>query len=303
MPLFTYRATNDDSKEVRGTIESPDIESAKRALQDLHLETSDISEAMRLRPEDRQPVLASPPPASRTLFAFEGKDDRGTVRRGTVEAETKHEAFERLKHDQKLSVTALSPVGVTPVYRDYDLLNWQRKDSPPAPPVPVTIHSPAPAAAAKPVGFSLPAGTLAPASQIPSTNEPARTDEQVRSGGQRATLLRSSPLLGATGGQASSVQRYFPLISTIRLYAGWLLAWYALFVALGYYSHVRTLPWNIPFVEAFYLSPLIFTFVVAIFLFLMLTSLKRALGGGIFTGFVFTILGIGALVFVRMSVW
>ncbi|MFA5799452.1 MAG: hypothetical protein WC840_00660 [Candidatus Peribacteraceae bacterium] len=275
MPLFTYRATNDDSKEVRGTIESPDIESAKRALQDLHLETSDISEAMRLRPEDRQPAVP-PPPASRTTFAFEGKDDRGTVRRGTVEAETKHAAFERLKHDQKLSVTALSPVGITPVYRDYDLLNWQRKDSPPAPPVPVAIPSPAPAAAAKPLGFSLPAGTLAPAAQVPSTN----TEHGTR-----------------------NAERYFPLLSTIRLYAGWLLAWYALFVALGYYSHVRTLPWNVPFVEAFYLSPLIFTFVVAIFLFLMLTSLKRALGGGIFTGFIFTILGIGALVFVRMSVW
>lgn len=281
MTLFTYRATNDDSKEVRGTIESPDIESAKRALQDLHLETSDISEAMRLKPEDRPPVLASPLPASRTMFAFEGKDDRGTIRRGTVEAETKHEAFERLKHDQKLYVTALSPVGITPVYRDYDLLNWQRKDSPPAPPVPVAIPSPAPSAAAKPVGFSLPAGTLDPAAPIPVTN----TER------------------GAQHSEQGVGKHYFSLISTIRLYAGWLLAWYALFVALGYYSHVRTLPWNIPFVEAFYLSPLIFTFVVAIFLFLILTSLKRALGGGIFTGFVFTILGIGALVFVRMSVW
>ncbi|MEQ1849088.1 MAG: hypothetical protein ABL890_00675 [Candidatus Peribacteraceae bacterium] len=85
-------------------------------------------------------------------------------------------------------------------------------------------------------------------------------------------------------------RQYHPVLSTIRLYAAWLLAWYGLFIALGYYVSERALPWDIPFVSAFASSSLVFTFVTAIFSFLLLSTLHRSLKGSTLTGAVFGIL-------------
>jgi hypothetical protein len=275
MPLFSYRAINDDNKEVRGTIDALDPEGAKQALEDLHLEIVDIAEATRIRPPVPTPTTSLPvqQPVSRTTFAFEGTDQHGHTQRGTIQAENKHEAFDRLKQEQALYLTALSPVGITPPYRDYDLLNWQRKEAAPLPKMPPVSAPPVPSAAKSKIGFTMPAGTLTPP-QVQGVKAPATV----------------------------SAPRYYPLVSTLRLYAGWLLAWYGLFVALGFYTHVRTLPWYIPFVEGFYLSPLIFSFVVAIFLFLLLTSVHRALRGGLFFGVILIMIGIAGFVGVRGSV-
>jgi len=275
MPLFSYKAINDDNKEVHGTIDAPDVISARQAIDELHLEVINVSETSRNHLSETKNESIQLLPVTKTIFAFEGTDEHGQTRRGTVEAPNKHEAFEHLKNDQKLYLTALSPTGITPPYRDYDLVNWQKKEVKPSPIIPQVDFSSKVQPEKKPLGFSnFPEGTLAGGPKKPADPNP--------NNGKKI---------------------YHPLLSTLRLYAGWLLAWYGLFVALGYYSHVRTLPFNIPFVEAFFLSPLIFTFVVAIFLFLMLTSIKRVVGGGIFTGFVLTILGIGSLVFVRMSIY
>lgn len=93
---------------------------------------------------------------------------------------------------------------------------------------------------------------------------------------------------------------YHPLFSTLRLYAGWLLAWYALFVAVGYYARERALPWDIPFVGAFAGSGLVFSFVVAIFFFLLLSTLHRALQGKTMMGAGFAFLWIIMVVGVRL---
>lgn len=280
MPLFSYRAINDDNKEVRGSIDAPDLNAAKAALEAQNLEATDLHEASRSQAAE----ASVPQPSLRTTFAFEGTDPSGTVRRGTMQSETKYQAFERLKQDQKLMLTMLSPLGVTPQYRDPDLENWQRKETaskPSSGPTSMAAAAVPPVipaiAAAKPasknIGFTLPEGAVKPVS---ATQPPVK--KEAKKG------------------------IYHPILATLRLYAGWLLAWYGLFVALGYYTHVRTLPLDIPFVEAFFVSPLIFSFIVAIFFFLMLGALHRAMHGRILGGIALTIVGIAVFTAVRMSV-
>jgi hypothetical protein len=120
--------------------------------------------------------------------------------------------------------------------------------------------------------------------------------ERTLSFGQTANSTAESP----TAKPAPNKKAYHPLFSTLRLYAGWLLAWYALFVALGYYARERTLPWDIPFVGAFASSGLVFSFVVAIFFFLLLSSLHRALHGKTMMGAGFAFLWIAIVIGVRI---
>ncbi|MDD5055592.1 MAG: hypothetical protein PHZ00_04990, partial [Candidatus Peribacteraceae bacterium] len=81
MPLFAYRATDADGKEVKGSIDAPTQDSAKEALvNDLHLSVTELWEASRSH-VDSPP----PPPLLRTSFVFEGTDTSGTVRKGTIQ--------------------------------------------------------------------------------------------------------------------------------------------------------------------------------------------------------------------------
>lgn len=95
---------------------------------------------------------------------------------------------------------------------------------------------------------------------------------------------------------------YFPLLDTLRLYAGWLLAWYCLVYALGHYQHSRPLPFSIPFVEGLFLSPLVLSFTLAAYLFLLLTGLWKATGKGIVKGLIVTGIGVVGFVLYRMNV-
>lgn len=260
MALFTYTAINDDNKEVTGSLESADIDSAKKALEDLHLDVKDVHEASRTKPESAPTDLSSKGQQSVT-FAFEGTDAAGTVRRGTVQAATKKLAFAHLRDDQKLTLAMLSPVGVLPQYNDPDLKQWQEK------------KNASPAEPKKPLAFTTP-----PAPKPTTETAPTRT---------------------APKAESSS---YASLTTTIRLYAGWLLAWYGLFIAIGYYATVRELPWEIPFVRAFFVSPLIFSFIIAIFLFLLLSGVHRLLHGRLITGIVLTLVGIGSFVGLRLMI-
>lgn len=71
---------------------------------------------------------------------------------------------------------------------------------------------------------------------------------------------------------------YYPLLDTLRLYAGWLLAWYALVISLGAYQETKELPFSIPLVEGLWQSPLVLRAVFGVFLFLLCTSLYRFFG-------------------------
>ena len=267
MPSYSYRATNEDGQEVRGSLDAPNFETAKRVIEDLHLDAVEIHESMRIKDAAIQPL---PQPVLKTTFAFEGKDDAGEIHRGTLQAEDKRQAFERLKKDQKLFLTMLSPLGVTPQFRDHDLENWQKNAMAAPPP-------------------SLPQ-KVEPMKEVPSGVQFSPTKDT-------ATLSHSE---GET--QEENVQQsYHPIITTLRVYAGWLLAWYGLFVAIGYYTHVRAMPWDIPFVEAFFVSPLIFSFIVAIFLFLFLGSIHQLIKGKILSGSLLTILGVILFITFRVS--
>ncbi len=275
MPLFSYRATDDDNKEVRGSLDATDELTARSALENLHLEVLEISEASRTHSSPTAPEHQDQLP----VFAFEGKDGAGHVRRGTLQAAIKYEAFKRLRDDQKLFLTMLSPVGVLPQYKDPDLDQWQRNSKTLAPAPSVQTATSQPVLNAKPVNLQ---GASAPTKPAPRTSLGFTNIPEVTK-----KAAEPSPINKTTS------RDYHPLSGTLRLYAGWLLAWYGLFVAVGYFSFERSLPWNIPFVQAFYLSPLIFSFIVAIFIFLTLSAIHKIMKGGLIAGIAFTLVGIG----------
>ena len=102
--------------------------------------------------------------------------------------------------------------------------------------------------------------------------------------------------------QKSSEPKYYPISDTLRLYAGWLLAWYALVYAFGSYTTTRELPFDIPYLNGIYYSPLVLSFTLGSFLFLLVTSIHRLAGRGFMKGLLLTILGIAAFVFYRINV-
>jgi type II secretory pathway component PulF len=95
---------------------------------------------------------------------------------------------------------------------------------------------------------------------------------------------------------------YLPIAATLRLYAGWLLAYYSIVYAIGWYAHSRNLPMDIPYVEALLLSPLVLSFTLAAFLFLMFHTLHQVWGKGIVKGMLLSVAGIGMFVVYRMNV-
>lgn len=110
----------------------------------------------------------------------------------------------------------------------------------------------------------------------------------------------SLPTASTTPPQSPS--SYFPLLDTLRLYAGWLLAWYCLVYALGSYQHTRPLPFRIPFVEGLFLSPLVLSFTWAAFLFLLLSGIWKHAGKGVIKGMLALSAGIAGFVLYRMNV-
>lgn len=263
MTVFSYLAINEDGKEVRGSIESLDIESAKAAMKDLHLDVVEVTEGARNKP----PVLSVDDTPVLLTFAFEGKDASGNIRRGTVQAANKRAAFDSLIRDQNLELNMLALMGTLPSYNDRELMDWQKKNNAQKSPI-MTEQTTAPTTQKK-IGF---------------TTVPEKT----------------APLTQDTQPTKSPESSYHTLAKTITLYAGWLLAWYGLFVALGYYSTTRAMPWDIPFVQAFYVSPLIFSFTVSIYLLLLTIAVHKILRGGWVLAIFLTCISCLAFVGLRM---
>ena len=95
---------------------------------------------------------------------------------------------------------------------------------------------------------------------------------------------------------------YFPLLDTLRLYAGWLLAWYCLVYAVGSYQFMRELPIRIPYADSLFLSPLVLSFTFAAYLFLLLSGWYVSLGKKKSAAIVFLAVGIGLFLLYRMNV-
>lgn len=83
---------------------------------------------------------------------------------------------------------------------------------------------------------------------------------------------------------------YAPLLDTLRLYAGWLLGWYALLLLLGGEHAAGRLPVTFDWAQNIAASALVLRFSFATFLFLMLSSMHRALKGGMVMGLMLTVL-------------
>jgi hypothetical protein len=147
---------------------------------------------------------------------------------------------------------------------------------PAAPPAPAPVHKPLVA----PKVVSIPP---------PSVQAPAH-DWQAKSAPKKE---ESVPETDA---------RYYPFLDTMRLYAGWLLAWYAVVYALGLYQTTRSLPFQIPYLMGIYASPLVLSFALAAFLFLLMTSIYKTVGRGSIAALLCTVGGVLAFVLYRVNV-
>jgi|GEM_PF-1796694 len=102
--------------------------------------------------------------------------------------------------------------------------------------------------------------------------------------------------------QTATERRYAPFSETLRLYAGWLFAWYALVYALGFYSSTRPLPFDIPYIRGMYYSPLVLSFTLGSFLFLLWGSVAAAISARRAAKILLGIAGIAAFVLYRINV-
>jgi hypothetical protein len=85
---------------------------------------------------------------------------------------------------------------------------------------------------------------------------------------------------------------YIPLVETLRLFAGWLLAWYGAVYVLGGFQLEHKLPVEVPFLEALFTSPLVLRFTFGTFLFLLMTSIHRWMGRGVGKAITLTLTGV-----------
>lgn len=127
----------------------------------------------------------------------------------------------------------------------------------------------------------------------PQPAQPSQTPQPIKKTDDRAATAKS---------EASSTKVYLPIAATLRLYAGWLLAYYAIVYAVGWYAYSRPLPFEIPYVEALMISPLVLSFTFAAFLFLVGHSTYMSLGRGLWKGIFVSVIGVGVFVVYRMNV-
>lgn len=149
----------------------------------------------------------------------------------------------------------------------------------------------------------LPGPVVTPSPQ-PEAGAPFVDDQQKKA----ASILRGWDVTPSAQSAAEEVRRapsapsaYAPLLETIRLYAGWLLAWYTLVFALGGYQATKTLPFELPLVYGLAQSPLVLTFAFGTFFFLLVSSLVKALHGGKGMGVVFGVLWVVAVYAFRIN--
>lgn len=98
------------------------------------------------------------------------------------------------------------------------------------------------------------------------------------------TTEQDLPAETAAPSAVATSEDYIPLVDTLRLFAGWLLAWYGLVYLLGSYKLSGKLTVDIPFLQSLFESGLVLRFAFGTFLFLLLTTIHTWLGKGIGKG-------------------
>ena len=212
-------------------------------------------------------------------YRYVGKATDGTEIRGSVDAPSEQDAREKLEQSGLLITTIEEPSRARVTSRD-PRESISSLETPSfafeATDTSGTIHRGTMTAPSKRSTFdalrkrSLRPNMIELVGVTPKYSDPDLASWLEKEGATTNSVLKEEP----TGSQQSD---YFSLVDTGRLYAGWLLAWYGLFIGLGYYVHGRALPWPIPFVEGFYGSTLIYQCIVALFIFLALSTLRSLL--------------------------
>ena len=95
---------------------------------------------------------------------------------------------------------------------------------------------------------------------------------------------------------------YHPLIDTLRLYAGWLLACLFVIYAVGGYQQLRQFPFRLSILDEWTASPMILSVTLVTFLFLLLSSVHRVMGRGFWKGLALAVMGFGVMVGFRIGV-
>ena len=85
---------------------------------------------------------------------------------------------------------------------------------------------------------------------------------------------------------------YHPLLDTLRLYAGWLLACLVSLEALSAYQHYRRLPFHVDILQEWGQSPLVLHVTLLSFLFLLLSSIHGTIERGFWKGALLGTIGI-----------
>lgn len=95
--------------------------------------------------------------------------------------------------------------------------------------------------------------------------------------------------------------QYVPLTDTLRLFAGWLLAWYAAVYIAGSLQATGRISKDIPLLQELFTSWLVLRFTFGIFLFLALTSLQKAIRGSAATGAALAVLWLVLVVLFHLN--
>lgn len=95
---------------------------------------------------------------------------------------------------------------------------------------------------------------------------------------------------------------YFPMYDTMRLYAGWLLAWYGIVYAVGSYQYLNVLPFHVPYAESLFMSPLVLSFTFASYLFLLCTFIHTHFLKNRVAAILLTLMGLALFFGFRMNV-
>lgn len=82
----------------------------------------------------------------------------------------------------------------------------------------------------------------------------------------------SSPVTPPPPTSPARALRHSPLRETVRLYAGWLIAWYGVTVTFGYYAKERALPFDLPLLESLASSDTVAVILLALYSTMLLTS-------------------------------
>lgn len=101
--------------------------------------------------------------------------------------------------------------------------------------------------------------------------------------------------------EAPIPSEYHPLLDTLRLYAGWLLACLFTIYAAGGYQQLRQLPFRLSILDDWIASPTILHATLVTFLFMLLSNIHRALGKGFWNGMGLAVIGFALLVFFRAN--